>query len=763
MTSNKGTAAPVTRADVDLSNCDREQIQFAGAIQPHGLLLVLTEPDLVIRQVSANVSGPFGAPAEALVGRPLAALLKAPDLSRLQARLARDRLEEGACHLLRAAFAGARQAHHVFGHRIDGVLVLELEPASEAVPGTDLYAEVQSTLRQLQATPSLEAFFDLAVQRIRELTGYDRVLAYRFAPDGSGEVIAEAIAAGRPPYLGLNYPASDIPAPARRLFALRWVSHLPDADCAPVPLVPVAHPLTGAPLDLTHAFLRSMSVMYTGYLKNMGVRSTMVLTLMKGGRLWGLVSCMHHDVPRHVPFEVRTACEFLAHVVSLLMAAKEDAASYEYRLRLNVVLDQLLHKLSRGGDLHHGLVTGEPDVLAAIDAPGAAVLVDGRVSRLGAAPSTAELETIARWLASRDETVFSTDRLSELNPSFAGFRERASGLLAMRLSPVRPEFVMWFRPEQAQTVHWAGDPGKPVEVSDVAGAVRLLPRTSFDLWKQSVEGRSRSWTEVEVRHAQDLRRALVEVVLHRAEAMRRINQELEQSNIELAACAYVASHDLKEPLRGIHNFAQFLCEDEADRLSTEGRERLEAIIRLTRRMDELIESLLHYSRVGRMDLQVVPMDTDALVREVLRELAPRLEASGAQVDVRGTLPVVHADRVRLREIFSNLVTNACKYNDKATKQVEISAERGDDGPVFCVRDNGIGIEARHQETIFQIFKRLHRRDQYGGGAGAGLTIARRSVERHAGRIWVESQPGVGSTFRFTLPAPPADGAGGGAP
>ncbi len=229
--------------------------------------------------------------------------------------------------------------------------------------------------------------------------------------------------------------------------------------------------------------------------------------------------------------------------------------------------------------------------------------------------------------------------------------------------------------------------------------------------------------------------------------------ELERSNRALDDFAYVASHDLKEPLRGIQNYATFLAEDYAAVLDDEGRRRLGALPRLASRMDMLLESLLTFSRVGRLDLAVGANDLGAIVRGVLETLEARLEESGVAVRVPRPLPTVVCDGVRVGEVFHNLVTNAIKYRSVRDPWIEIGWDMGGaDGPELYVRDNGIGIAPKHHETIFAIFKRLHGRDEYGGGAGAGLTIAKEIVARHGGRIWVESALGAGSTFRFTLRA-----------
>jgi signal transduction histidine kinase len=268
--------------------------------------------------------------------------------------------------------------------------------------------------------------------------------------------------------------------------------------------------------------------------------------------------------------------------------------------------------------------------------------------------------------------------------------------------------------------------------------------TSLRLAKEDLEERVRERTL-------ELRQELAERLRAESE-LARSNEELQLSNKELDDFAYIASHDLKEPLRGIHNFSSFLLEDYADKLDEEGRSKLETLTRLTRRMETLIDSLLHYSRLGRVDLAIDRIDLNQVVAEVLESLGITLRQSGTEVRIPRPLPCVRADRARVGEIFHNLVVNAVKYNDKERKWVEIGFFDPEEGwpQVFYVRDNGIGIPEKHFESVFRIFKRLHARDKFGGGTGAGLTIVKKIVERHSGKIWVESTPGEGTTFYFTL-------------
>lgn len=240
---------------------------------------------------------------------------------------------------------------------------------------------------------------------------------------------------------------------------------------------------------------------------------------------------------------------------------------------------------------------------------------------------------------------------------------------------------------------------------------------------------------------------------HRVQArtreLRVANDELQQTNRELDDFAYIASHDLKEPLRGIHNYSMFLLEDYAGKLDADGRAKLETLMRLTRRMEVLIDSLLQYSRLGRVDLAMEEVDLNETVAEVLENLDVNLKSEQVEVITPRPLPRVRGDRVQLGEIFHNLIVNGVKYNESQRKRIEIGYRDGQP-PVFYVRDNGIGIPDKHHDAIFRIFKRLHARDKYGGGTGAGLTIVKKIVERHNGRIRVESAPGEGTTFYFTL-------------
>jgi len=743
------TLEPVTSANVDLSNCDREQIQLVGAIQPHGVLLVLEEGSLRILQASANCSEFLNMPWENLVGNNIDVLFGDENGKILRAELAVKNIRHGMVHLLTLpSLACYGQALHVFANSINDVVLLELERADPALQtASAVLYELREAMQTLQSSTSLQAFLNHAVEQIRRFSGFERVMAYRFAADGSGEVIAEAKLEELETYLSLHYPASDIPAPARRLFSLSPLRHLPDVDYAPVPLLP-ADAIN--PVDLSYVNLRSVSVMYTQYLRNMGVKATLVMPLFKNGELWGLISCMQHSGPFYLAFERRIPLEFLSQMVAQLSESREALDQLEYRKQLDHVLEQLVLKMTQADSLHQALMQEDTNLLSVIDASGVALLADAKLTVLGKTPNAKEIGRLVEWLTQQKDDIFATHTLGVDFSDSLNFSDGSRGLLAVRLSRKSMDWLIWFRPEILSEVHWAGDPGKPMEIDETNGEILLKPRTSFARWKESVHGQSRPWLVCELDYAERLRHGIFGMIVERAWLLAQMNAELERSNLELDAFAYASSHDMKEPLRGIHNYAEFLKMEESRHLSENGRLRLNTILRVTEHMADLLDALLQYSRIGKNKLELHPCATKDLVNQTIKLIKETWTDENISIEIKGDLPVIDCDSVWVSTVFQNLITNAVKYNHQPDKKIEIGCDNTFNAPVFYIRDNGIGIDKEHQNSIFELFHRLHGRNEFGGGSGAGLTITKRVIERHGGRIWVQSNLGQGSTFFFTL-------------
>jgi two-component system, chemotaxis family, sensor kinase Cph1 len=760
----EGQTYSVKRHGVTITNCDTEPVRTPGCIQAHGVLLVLRRASLTVAQASENAQALLlGNAAAELLEKPVSVVVGEDAQVQLRAFLACEPTLDNPLYVFSVEGAQGR-TFDVCAHTHDDAVLLEFEPGSPD-RSPDYYGLVKKTVARLQGAKSLQDFCDLATDEIRALTGFDRVMVYKFHADGHGEVFAESKRRDLPGWRGLHYPAQDIPLPAREVFKRTWLRPVPDVAGQLAEMVPLAHPDSGSPVDMTYCALRGASVMYTEYLKNMHVKAGATLSIRRDDELWGLIACHHYAGTRYLSYPMRAACEFVAQVVSLQHRAAEEREHLQRRLHLERIHQQIVLAASPDGDITR-LVGEQPSLLDALDAGGVALLHAGRWSTLGQTPQPAHLDALAQWLATREEMrspvrpVYVTDHLAADYPPGADFTDVAAGLLAVPLSRQPRSLVIWFRPETIRTVNWGGNPQDKPSVVGPHGS-RLTPRRSFELFAESVRQRSLPWQTVEVEAVARLRSQLLELVIARAERLAKMNVELVRSNDDLDAFAYVASHDLKEPLRGIHKYAHQLLQEASEPQSAQ-RSKLEGLLRLTVRMDSLIDSLLHFSRVGRQSLDLTRHDLNEVIAEAVEMVEARREESKAQFVVPRPLPAVRCDWVRCREIYVNLLANALKYNDSPVKRVEIGfiapeeAERPRCPPdareqtIFYVRDNGIGIDPRHFDQVFRIFKRLHVRDAYGGGSGAGLAIVKKLVERHGGQVWIDSTPGQGASFFFTL-------------
>lgn len=742
---------------VDLTNCDREPIHIPGLVQPHGVLLAVREPELEITQISENCAALFGKTAAELLDHSLAVLLDAEYLNYLTTEILPQELEANPLYLNPITINNHN--FEVLVHRFQEVLILEFEcaPGEAMKSANNAYGSLRAKLNEINSAKTVADFCGRAAEAVRKFTGFDRVMIYQFLEDDSGKVIAEAARVGLEPFLGLHYPASDIPQQARALYLKQTLRFKTDVNDVSVPVVPTINPQTVQPLDMSYAATRAMSPIHVEYLKNIGACATMSISIVKDEKLWGLIAC-HHGTARYISHAARMLCEFLAHTISLQVESKTNSENHEYITRLKHFSDNLISELSETPDIQEALLSGANNLLASIEADGAALVFENKIHLIGTTPDEFYVKKLVEWLwKDQPQDVFATNQISKYLPTAAEYAPTASGILAARLTQKAPEYIIWFRREHAHTVEWAGNPAKPAAGGKFGE--RLTPRQSFEAWQTEVRGQSKPWQKFEIEFAGNLRRLLVEIILRRIEELRELNKQLEASNTELDSFAYVASHDLKEPLRGINNYSNFLLEDYGEQLDEEAIDRLKTLVRLTDRMENLLDSLLHYSRVGRIDLQRSEADLHDVVQDSLMMLSTRIDENQVEIKIPRKLPSASVDEVRIGEVFTNLISNAIKYNKNQAKTIEIGylenalnnvAEEAKTEQLFYVRDNGIGIDERHHTNIFRIFKRLHARNEYGGGVGAGLTIVKKIIERHGGRIWLESKSGEGTTFYFTL-------------
>jgi two-component system, chemotaxis family, sensor kinase Cph1 len=528
-----------------LLHCADEPIAVPGAIQPHGVLLALEEPSLTVVSASTNAASLFGGP---VLGRPLDELLPAGDLAGLRAGLAG---ELGEVNPLRQTVAG-RPVDLVL-HRRDGLLIGEWEPlaGAEVAPAV-WHARLPAVLARLSESGSLEELTAGLAREVRALTGFDRVMVYRFDPDWNGEVVAEARRPDLEPFLGLHYPASDIPAQARELYTRNWLRLIPDARYTPVPLEPPVHPRTGARLDLSGSMLRSVSPVHLEYLANMGVVASMSVSLVDRGRLWGLVACHGYSGAHRPSYADRTAAEFLGRTASLLLRTTVEAGERDRVVAVAQRQAQLVAALGRSArNPAAALLEGPTTLLDLLPATGAAARLDGRLHLVGVTPPAGRVPAVVGELLATG--VPATDRLPRVVPAAADVAQEASGVLAVEVGGGRGDFLAWFRAETLREVTWGGDPYTPKLVDDEGGP-RLSPRRSFDRWSEIVRGTAEPWRAHEVAAARELAAQLGAARLERAEQDDRLATALQRTlllerlpevpGLALAARYLPSAHDV---------------------------------------------------------------------------------------------------------------------------------------------------------------------------------------------------------------------------
>ncbi|HEY1585117.1 MAG TPA: histidine kinase dimerization/phospho-acceptor domain-containing protein, partial [Polyangia bacterium] len=584
---------------VDLTNCDREPIHIPGLIQPHGVLMALS-PSLTVTQTSDNVVARLGLSVDDVLCRSLADVLGTRAADIVAAALVDGRWKEA-----NPLGVVARGQHlDAIVHEHDGVTIVELEPAPK-VPGADARS-LRSLLSALQHARTLDELCRCAVREVKRLTRFERVMLYRFDAAGHGSVDAEARDPGLDPYLGLRYPASDIPKQARALYRKNWLRLIPDARYTPARLVPSLRPDTGAPLDLTFAVLRSVSPIHLEYLENMGIRASFSVSLIVDDELWGLISCGNHSGPLMVPYEVRSAVEVIGRLLSLQFAALAQSEAAQLRVGRRRKQQDIAERVRTGGceaDVLATAVSSSGDELLALaDAGGVAAIVGDEVVAHGRVPAMASVRAIAAWVERvAGAAPFSTDRLAQHAGAPTDAREVASGVLSFALPGAPLRRLLWFRPEVVRSVTWGGDPRKPAEAD---AAMRLHPRRSFEQWKEKVRLTSRPWTTSDCEAAEELRHNLVEIDLARqvARAQRAV-----QLRDDLVA---VVSHDLRSPLGVVQLQSTLLLRAAAGLQKIEASQNIyaaaERMQRAAERMATLIRDLLDVAKIeaGRFQLQI---------------------------------------------------------------------------------------------------------------------------------------------------------------
>lgn len=716
---------------VDLSNCDREPIHIPGSIQPHGALLAFM-PDGSLAVRSANASAMLGelpAPDEPLDQRHLSPLLRSEIGSALQAF-------DSVLGSLSAELH--ERCFDVIMHQADGLLVVEFEEREAASDKLETFALLaQKSIARIQRQRSIEQLLAVAVEEIARLSGFDRVMAYRFLHDDSGEVVAEHRRADLSPYLGQRYPASDIPRQARRLYVLNPIRLIADVGYQPVPLVPAITPSTRAPLDLSESMLRSVSPVHVEYLMNMGVSASMSISIVVKGRLWGLFAC-HHATPFLVPHAVRMSCQVMSQIVSMLVDRNLTALHGAAMQRSIGLRDVILQQFEHNDDIVLALAKDPTPFRQLLACDGVAASAEGALQISGAGPSREALGALIEWLMESDQAdVFQTASLRRDAPHLADRFGPVCGVLALRFDREQKGYAFWFRNEQVMDVRWAGPPHK--EMTHGPLGPRLTPRGSFEEWKETVRGQSLPWTRSDIDIAFALRGGLQEGSMAKASALRRAREMLMAT----------LGHDLRDPLQAIMIAAQMLDLNSGGGVHNRLSQRITSS---SGRMQRLIDQMVDISSLqGGLGLPVSMRDVELgpLLTEVAEEV--RLSQPGVELHTRlDGLGTSRVDPDRISQVVSNLVSNSCKHGVPGTP-VLLEGSRLHDAVLITVSNRGAPLPPEQVETLFLPYKPGSvNNSRNRGGQGLGLYIVHEIVKAHGGQISVRCAGGM-VVFEVRLP------------
>jgi len=729
-------------APVNLDNCDREPIHIPGQIQPHGALLAFDDAGRLIGW-SANVPGmlrfspamgkaraalPLDEAVREALGECLAAL---PDADGEVPPIAVETQIEG-------------QEYDFVAHGHEGRVIAEFERREKSADEVAAFAlKAHRAIDRIKRQKTLPALLQMAVEQVRAITGFDRVMAYRFRHDDSGEVIAEARHEKLAPFLGMRYPASDIPAQARRLYALNTLRLIGDVSYAPVPVVMRHGEAELKPLDMSHSILRSVSPIHIEYLQNMGVCASMSVSIVVNGKLWGMLACHHYACPLQVPYSVRMACDVLAQVLAATVQTLDARAHAERAEAAAAARTRLLETLMHEDDVLRALAQHEARMRESLGAEAMIVTQQGKLVAFGditPAQASAIVHSLPKMGQGeeRADDLLHRVSLSDWPVEARGQIGKWAGMLGLRFDPPIDGWLIALRAEQVETVRWAGKPEKDYRIGPLGP--RLTPRGSFEEWRQTVHGIAEPWDESTIAIARQL---LAE--MHRVSNTH--HAEVERARTQLLA---MLGHDLRDPLQSIAMAAKVIEKGrDEERLSR----RIQAS---STRMQRLISQVLDMSRLESglgLGLNLGPVDLARVIEELVEESRVAYPGSIYEIEVPASLNV-HADADRIAQVLSNLISNA-RHHGEPGQPIRIrlrhDAQAQGGRALIEVSNVGAPIEEALTSQLFAAFKRQAVHNQRNRtGMGLGLHIAHKIVDGHGGAIrYYHEAPRV--VFEVALP------------
>ncbi len=742
----------VNRDIVNLDNCEQEPIHIPGSIQPHGCLLAISADNHIINFCSGNTGQYTGVAYDQMLGKTIASCLGTDVESSIMQHIA----ALPATSPLALQINGYKLFCHIHkAEDANGAYILELEHVlANEQDYPDVYDQTRQFLSYMEQSISLQQLCQLVANRTRQLTGYDRVMIYRFDEQYNGEVFAESLREDLEPFLGLFYPHTDIPVQARALYMKNLVRLIADINYTPVPIYTIDD---GSPknLDLGMAVLRSTSPIHVQYLQNMGVGASLTISLVHQQRLWGLIAC-HHYSAKNIPPNVRISAQLQAHFIVSQIDMREAAEEYEVSIKTSAAVDRTL-AITKNTETF-AAITASRHVLDICHAGGICIFFRNELFTGGATPPPGVIKQLIKDMAAGyANTGMHTSYLAGLLPYMQQHSNVAAGIIYHPLSQMNMDCIIWFRPENITEVHWGGDPNKAI-IKDENG---LHPRKSFEKWQQIVKGKSKPWLQPEISAAGNYAVALQKhmallIISANEQRYRELSERLKSYNEELENINWISTHDLQEPLRKIQLMAsRILSAKEDEALPPKILDMVHRMDKSARRMQTLLRDILNYTKIRYNQEELSHVALKDIVADVMADMEEKTNDIGAQVKTSG-LPLIKGVPFLLKQLFTNLIGNSLKFTDKKRQQqITITTlpniEKNSIGYYhIVVKDTGIGFDEKYASSIFKIFSRLNNRTEF-EGSGVGLALCKKIMETHRGFITATGVDGQGAEFHLYFP------------
>ncbi|THH36351.1 ATP-binding protein [Neolewinella litorea] len=742
---------------VNLENCDEEPIRYIQSIQAHACLVAVELDTLTVRFASENTMQHMGKSWKSILDRPIQEVFSFEVTAQIPVGLNREDGFE-TLNPIQAFFTigSERVLKNVIINRSDDYLLIEVEAASQFLHASRYQQLLSRAITKIQRLREYDNLFTETAAVLRQVTGYDRVMIYKFDEEYNGEVIAEARREGLEPFEGLRYPHTDIPKQARELYLKNRVRLISDTSTPSSPLRRSDN-VGDHYLDLTAAGSRGVSPVHVEYLGYLNVNNSLSVAIVQEGKLWGLFA-MHHYSPRFVDVSIRNMLLFVGQIFSGHLSLQMANRYRQESLNRNLARLAIGEMITKTRDIFEGLTAGTHNVLNMFQGTsGAAIQFDGRYQQFRSAPPQEKINDLIALVRENNgpenNLIFHHDRAGKTYPDLQQYSDSAAGIMIIFLNAEFTDWVAWFRPGISHTITWAGKPEKEM-VDSGDGVRRLGPRKSFQRYVETVDGCSAPWTKEEIDLALSLRITIINSLMQRYSEVKQVNDQLRKALEDLETFSYTVSHDLRAPLRAINGYTEILAEDYGQHLDDDARLIIQKIHSGVEQMNNFITDILELSRVGSGGMQLDEVAPAPLAAEVISELQGVYpNAERVAVNIQRNLPVVRADKRLMRQLYLNLISNAFKYlePDASGKlALSIGARPASEGEptTYYVTNTGPAIPEEYTRTIFEMFSRLSSQTK-AEGTGVGLAIVDRIVQRHNGKVWVTNDH-LGVTFNFFL-------------